>query len=84
MQTFLCLKFLPQISWHISRYIQVIKAEFDKRSADLKEDGKSKFVRRMEAYATACWSTCEAMHMLMLDDEQPENEKVIFFYQLLS
>eukprot|EP00088_Acartia_fossae_P005380 TRINITY_DN12376_c0_g1_i2.p1 TRINITY_DN12376_c0_g1~~TRINITY_DN12376_c0_g1_i2.p1 ORF type:complete len:430 (-),score=138.60 TRINITY_DN12376_c0_g1_i2:255-1499(-) len=54
---------------------KVIKAEFDKRSADLKEDGKSKFVRRMEAYATACWSTCEAMHLLMLDDEQPENEK---------
>jgi len=54
---------------------QVIKNEFDKRSADLTEEMSSKFVKEMDAYATACWSTCEAMHKLMLDDEQPENEK---------
>ena len=50
--------------------------EFEKRCGEVTEETKSKLVRRMEAYATACWSTCEAMHQLMLDDEQPENEKV--------
>ena len=29
----------------------------------------------MKEYAAACWQTCEQMHLLMLDDEQPENEK---------
>jgi len=54
---------------------KVIQKEFDMRSGELTEESRSKLVRRMEAYATACWSTCEAMHQLMLDDEQPENEK---------
>jgi len=54
---------------------KVIKEEFDKRVEDLDEDNKSKFVRRMEAFSRACWSTCESLHQLMLDDEQPENEK---------
>jgi len=54
---------------------KVIQKEFDMRSGELTEETRSKLVRRMEAYATACWSTCEAMHQLMLDDEQPENEK---------
>merc|ERR1719249_319827 len=40
-----------------------------------KSDGKVKFEAGMRDYAAACWQTCEQLHMLMLDDEQPENEK---------
>ena len=29
----------------------------------------------MREYANACWKTCEKLHLLMLDDDQPENEK---------
>ena len=29
----------------------------------------------MRDYAAACWETCEQLHRLMLQDEQPENEK---------
>merc|ERR1712029_1109457 len=29
----------------------------------------------MRDYAAACWQTCEQLHMLMLEDDQPENEK---------
>ena len=32
-------------------------------------------VKRMREYAAASWQTCEKMHLLMLADEQPENEK---------
>jgi len=38
-------------------------------------DGKAKFEAGMRDYAAACWETCQQLHMLMLDDEQPENEK---------
>ena len=30
----------------------------------------------MREYAAACWQTCEQLHQLMLDDDQPENEKM--------
>ena len=36
---------------------------------------KSFFTIRMREYAAASWATCEQMHKLMLDDDQPENEK---------
>ena len=29
----------------------------------------------MREFASACWQTCENIHQLMLDDDQPENEK---------
>ena len=29
----------------------------------------------MRDFASAAWQTCEQMHLLMLDDDQPENEK---------
>ena len=29
----------------------------------------------MREYAAASWQTCEKLHLLMLADEQPENEK---------
>jgi len=29
----------------------------------------------MRDYAAAAWQTCEQMHLQMLDDDQPENEK---------
>ena len=54
---------------------RVIKDEFRRRYQTLEPRRKRKFVRRMEEYAAACWSTCETMHQLMLDDEKPENEK---------
>jgi len=38
-------------------------------------DGKAKFEAGMRDYAAACWETCEQLHRLMLQDEQPENEK---------
>ena len=53
---------------------EVIKAEFDRRMA-LPNKKKSKLMRRMREYAAAVWMTCEKIHQLMLDDEQPENEK---------
>lgn len=53
---------------------KVIKEEFERRLA-LSDAKESKFERRMKEYAAACWQTCEQMHLLMLDDEQPENEK---------
>jgi len=40
-----------------------------------KSDGKVKFEAGMRDYAAACWQTCEQLHMLMLEDDQPENEK---------
>lgn len=52
----------------------VIKAEFDRRMA-LPGKKKSKLMRRMREYAAAAWMTCEKLHQLMLDDDQPENEK---------
>ena len=52
----------------------MIKAEFDRRMA-LPNKKKSKLVRRMREYAAAVWQTAEKVHLLMLDDEQPENEK---------
>ena len=30
----------------------------------------------MREFAAASWKTCEKLHLLMLDDDQPENEKV--------
>ena len=30
---------------------------------------------RMREYSAASWRTAEAIHLLMLDDDQPENEK---------
>merc|ERR1719495_1396361 len=41
----------------------------------LPDKNKTKLVKRMREYAAACWQTCEKMHLLMLDDDQPENEK---------
>ena len=32
----------------------------------------------MREYAGACWKTCEKLHLLMVDDDQPENEKQRF------
>ena len=29
----------------------------------------------MREYAAASWQTCEKLHLLMLADDQPENEK---------
>ena len=52
----------------------LIKDEFDRRMA-LPDKNKTKLVKRMREYAAACWQTCEKMHLLMLDDDQPENEK---------
>jgi len=52
----------------------IIKAEFERRMA-LPDKNKIKLVKRLREYAAACWQTCEKMHLLMLDDEQPENEK---------
>jgi len=52
----------------------VIAAELDRRLG-LDERKKVKFEAGMRDYAAACWQTCEQLHMLMLDDEQPENEK---------
>jgi len=52
----------------------IIKDEFDRRMA-LPDKNKTKLVKRMREYAAACWQTCEKMHLLMLDDDQPENEK---------
>ena len=41
----------------------------------------------MREYAASCWATCEQMHKLMLDDDQPENEKQrlvnLHFYTIL-
>jgi hypothetical protein len=54
---------------------KVIKAEFENRCEGVDRSTKKKLIRRMEEFANACWMTCEAMHQLMLDDEQPENEK---------
>lgn len=53
---------------------KIICAEFNRRLA-LPKLKKSKFVRRMREYAAASWRTAEALHLLMLDDDQPENEK---------
>jgi len=52
----------------------IIKDEFDRRMA-LPDKNKTKLVKRMREYAAACWQTCEKLHLLMLDDDQPENEK---------
>ena len=52
----------------------LIKDEFDRCMA-LPDKNKTKLVKRMREYAAACWQTCEKMHLLMLDDDQPENEK---------
>jgi len=53
----------------------LIRTEFDRRLA-LPKRKKSKFIRRMREFAAASWKTCEKLHLLMLDDDQPENEKV--------
>lgn len=53
---------------------RVIKAEFDRR-IKLGPRNKERFTRRMEEFAHACWLTMESMHLLFLDDDQPENEK---------
>jgi len=52
----------------------VINAEFDRRMA-LPDKNKTKLVKRMREYAAASWQTCEKLHLLMLADDQPENEK---------
>jgi len=52
----------------------IIKDEFDRRMA-LPDKNKTKLVKRMREYAAASWQTCEKLHLLMLDDDQPENEK---------
>lgn len=55
---------------------KLIQNEFRRRMAfALPERKKTKFTRRMREYAKACWDTLEQLHMLMLDDDQPENEK---------
>ena len=53
---------------------QVIGAEFHRRLMGADGKRKKKFIRRMEEFAYACWSTCEALHLLMLDDEQERVE----------
>merc|ERR1712061_258285 len=53
----------------------LIRTEFDRRLA-LPKRKKSKFIRRMREFLAASWKTCEKLHLLMLDDDQPENEKV--------
>merc|ERR1712001_573102 len=52
----------------------IIKAEFERRMA-LPDKNKMKLVKRLREYAAGCWQTCEKLHLLMLDDDQPENEK---------
>lgn len=55
---------------------KVIAAELDRRLAGGSDDKKkAKFEAGMRDYAAACWETCEQLHRLMLQDEQPENEK---------
>jgi len=54
----------------------LITKEFNKKWSQYAPKLKrSKFVRRMRDFASAAWQTCEQMHLLMLDDDQPENEK---------
>ena len=36
---------------------------------------KKKLCLSLRDYAHSAWSTMEVMHQLMLDDDQPENEK---------
>lgn len=54
------------------------KAKFIRRFHIFKRDYASNliFAYRMREYAFACWQTCEQLHQLMLDDDQPENEKM--------
>jgi len=54
---------------------KVISAELDRRLGVEGDKKKVKFEAGMRDYAAACWQTCESLHMLMLEDEQPENEK---------
>jgi protein-tyrosine phosphatase len=49
---------------------EVIKAELQKR----RNEGRAE-AQGMEDYAKGCWAAMEAMHLLFLDDDQPENEK---------
>jgi len=54
---------------------KVISAELDRRLGVEGDKKKAKFEAGMRDYAAACWQTCESLHMLLLEDEQPENEK---------
>merc|ERR1719348_2650924 len=36
---------------------------------------QKEFVEHMRTFSAASWATLESLHQLMLDDEQPENEK---------
>jgi protein-tyrosine phosphatase len=48
-------------------------AKESKRCAKTME--KQDFESHMRTFSSACWATCEVMHQLVLDDEQPENER---------
>lgn len=52
---------------------KVIKKAFREGLATMED--QEVFEAKIREYAAACWRTCEAMHMLMLEDEKPENEK---------
>jgi len=51
----------------------VIKTEFNRAFPLMKE---KVFVKHMRSFAAASWATMESIHQLVLDDEQPENEKM--------
>lgn len=51
----------------------VIRAEFKRVYPLMKEE---EFVKHMRAFAAATWATLESVHLLMLDDETPENEMI--------
>ena len=52
----------------------LIKNELKKQSA-IPEKSQNEIEESMKEFASACWQTCEKLYQLMLDDEQPENEK---------
>jgi len=55
---------------------KLIKSEFHRRLQEEEEaEDHSRFIAKMEEFARASWAACEAMHLLMLEDEKPENEK---------
>ena len=54
---------------------KVITAEFERRAGKNKPFGRMRLEKKMRVFASACWKTMESMHVLFLDDDQPENEK---------
>lgn len=40
------------------------------------EMAQTDLVNHMRTYAAACWATMESMHLLKLDEDKPENERI--------